>query len=85
MRLHLTAKQLAGLTSGRRANAGPREAEIQKGVVAFLQARGAVVIRANSGMLARADRVFHGWAGRPGSARHLVSGTVISPLMICAL
>ncbi|HEY3789877.1 MAG TPA: VRR-NUC domain-containing protein [Urbifossiella sp.] len=63
MRIKITAKQFAGMPSptftARKATrcpaAAPREADIQRAIIAFLESRGAVVIRANSGLLPRAD------------------------------
>ncbi|HEY3789600.1 MAG TPA: hypothetical protein VGL71_12140, partial [Urbifossiella sp.] len=58
MAIRISSKQFATLTAGkpgRSPSAAPLEREIQRSIIAFLESRGAVVIRANSGMLPRAD------------------------------
>ena len=74
--MRITAKQLAALGRGQAARIPqPLESEIQRSVVQFLRRRGAVVIRANSGLLPRAD------GGRMRST-HSAAGAV-SDLIAC--
>jgi hypothetical protein len=60
MPIRMNARQFAAITGkatrgSRCPAAAPREADIQRSIIAYLESCGAVVIRANSGLLPRAD------------------------------
>lgn len=60
MPVRISERELAKLTGARPVRAparapAPREAEVQRAVVAFFESRGCLVVRVNGGLLPRAD------------------------------